>query len=484
MAENRGRVIPHLVREPKTMNTKTQKSHEVGLVTSVRDYMVSLSGLPSVSINEIIQNKSTGAHAWISKLDKDVVEAFLFDQNTPAYPGDVFFRTGVPLSVPASEKLLGRVISPLGLPLDGKSAIHANLMPLEKSPPPVGQRRLISDQLVTGFAVVDSLLPLGKGQRELVLGDPRSGKSEFLAEVFANQKDTNVICIWAAIGQPIVQIKSVVETLKKLGALTHTIIVATSSSEPVPVIFLTPHAAFSIAEYFQLQGRDVLVVLDDMGRHAKTYRAISLLARRKPGREAYPGDTFWQHARLLERAGNFTKGSITALPVIEIDLSEFTTFIPTNLMATTDGHLLFRTDLSNQGQRPAIDIARSVTRVGRQTQTQLQNLLSDRIKSILARSKELSTLSHLASTLPQETQTAIAQSQAIEEILRQEGTYLPEEVQTALFGLVLTKMGKTKDVKFWAELKKDKRMEKIAAGILKIGSIEEMVKKLERAVPA
>ncbi|MBI2590557.1 MAG: F0F1 ATP synthase subunit alpha [Candidatus Blackburnbacteria bacterium] len=470
------------------MNKQSQKSKEVGLVTSVRDYMVTLSGLPNVSINEIIQNKSTGAHAWISKLDENIAEAFLFDQNTPAYPGDLFFRTNQPLSVPASDSLLGRVISPLGLPLDGKSAIRANFMPLEKSPPIAAQRRLISNQLVTGFAVVDSLLPLGKGQRELILGDPRSGKSEFLAEIFANQKETGVICIWAAIGQPIVRIKSVVENLKNLGALKHTIVVATSSSEPVPVIFLTPHAAFSIAEYFQEQGRDVLVVLDDMGTHAKTYRAISLLARRKPGREAYPGDTFWQHARLLERAGNFANGSITALPVIEVDLSEFTTFIPTNLMATTDGHLLFRADLSNQGQRPAIDISRSVTRVGRQTQTQLQNLLSDRIKSILARSRELSTLSHLASTLPQETQTAIAQSQAIEEILRQEGTYLPEEGQTALFGLVLTNLGKEKDVKFWANIKKtlpetakkDKKWQKLTKDILKFKNIEELVKVLER----
>ena len=472
------------------MNKQSQKSKEVGLVMSVRDYMVTLNGLPEISINEIIKNKSTGAHAWISKLDGEVVEAFLFDQNTPAYPGDVFFRTGEPLSVPASEGLLGRIISPLGLPLDGKSAAHSpTSMLLEKSPPKIDQRRLITDQLVTGFAAVDSLLPLGKGQRELVLGDPRSGKSVFLAEIFANQKDTGVICIWAAIGQPIVQIKGVVENLKKLGALKNTIVVATSSSEPVPVIFLTPHAALSIAEYFQEQGRDVLVVLDDMGTHAKTYRAISLLARRKPGREAYPGDTFWQHARLLERAGNFTKGSITVLPVIEVDLSEFTTFIPTNLMATTDGHLLFRADLSNQGQRPAIDIARSVTRVGRQTQTHLQNLLSDRVKSILARSKELATLSHLASTLPQETQTDIAQSHAIVKILRQEGTCLSEEVQTILFGLVFTNLGKTKDVKFWATLKKtlpekvrkDKALQKLAGDVLKFETLEDLTKALEKS---
>lgn len=273
-------------------------------------------------------------------------------------------------------------------------------------------------------------------------------------------KGKNTICIYAAIGKPNNAIKTTISVLASNNALDHTVVVATSSTEPPPLIILTPHTAMTIAEYFQKQGRDVLVILDDMGIHAKIYRELSLLGNRSPGRESYPGDIFYQAAKMMERAGRFNKenggGSITALPVIEITQNDFTGFIPTNLMSITDGHLFFKSNLYNKNQRPAIDISLSVSRVGRQTQNAVNNLLSRRVRQTLARGEEVETLSRFSSELSPQTQLVLRQKGLIEEIIRQENlTDIPLNIQSILFALVYTGFLKDKNEAFLKEYKGD-----------------------------
>ena len=441
------------------MNTQDQ---EVGYVLSSRNYITYLDGLPTIRVNDLVQNEQ-GIRGVVNTLLPNQVEVLLLDIGG-VYPGQLFKRTGQNLSLQVGDFLLGRAINPLGIAIDGKTSLAKTpsnpYLDLDQNARGIEQREFITEQFISGITIVDSLIPLGLGQRELVIGDAHAGIPNFLTDLIVNQKKTGVICIYAAIGKSATFIKNLINTLKINEALEHTVIVASSSAETPPMILLTPKTALSVAEHFQKQGKNVCIILDDMGTHAKTYRELALLADKSPGRESYPGDIFYSQAKLLERAGKFSKeaggGSITAFPVVELNLSDFTSFIPTNLISITDGHLLFKSNLYNKNQRPAIDISLSVTRVGRQTQKLVNSLLSRRVRQVLAQAESLETLGRFSAELPPETQLTLRQRWMIDEVIRQEDLELiPLPIQTVLLGLIFTTFLEDKNYQF---LKKNKEI--------------------------
>lgn len=427
-----------------TNQTENQTgAYEVGYVISTRNYLLVMNGLPSVRINEIVVNKE-GVRGLVTGLQDNTVEVLLLD-DTKIEPNEQFFKTGRQLSLDAGDHLISRVINPLGIPIDGKGRFTkpTKQMSIYKVATGIKSRQFIKDQFETGITTVDTLIPLAKGQRELILGSARSGKSGFLIDVIVNQKKKNITCVVVLIGKPLTEIRRIVDILTINKAIEYTAIVASSSSDPASMVYIAPYVGFTVAEYFQQQGKDVLLILDDLGLHAKYYREISLLSNRAPSRESYPGDIFSVHAALVERAGNFRDeyggGSITALPVIETVFNDFASFIPTNLMAMTDGHLMFDFELYHRGYRPAINIPLSVSRVGRQTQTIIQKVLADSVKSILAQSKRLESLSRFGSEVSQQTQELLNQGQQIDTMLAQKAlTLTPAGIQVLMLGLIFT----------------------------------------------
>lgn len=466
---------------------------EIGFVKQTREFIAFVDGLPSVKINDLVENEQ-GVRGLVSALSRDSVEIWILDEGN-VQPGQTFKSTNSRLTVPLGNFLLGRAINPLGVAIDGrppfpKSGRNINAE-LDSPAPGINARQFIDTQLVTGITMVDSLIPIGKGQRELVLGDARSGKQDFLVNIIVNQKQTGVICIFAAIGKPLSEVRSIIDTLKSNNALSYTVIVATASSDPAPLIFVTPQTAFTIAEFFQKQGRDVLVILDDLGNHAKIYREIALLGNRSPGKESYPGDIFYQHSHLLERAGNFKPeaggGSITALPAIELNLNDFTTFIPTNVMSMTDGHFLFKSEYYRQGQRPAIDLSLSVSRVGQQTQSKLANLLATRVKQVLARASQLESVSRFAFELPFTTKLILKQKDMFSELTKQSPLILiPLEIQLILLALPFTTILQDKDKNFVRRYKdlivkaflEDAELSSFAENIFRLQSDEDLINQL------
>lgn len=467
---------------------------EVGYVVSSRDFLVYLDGLPTVKVNDMVESEG-GLRGWVNAIFEDKVEVLMLDEGA-ILPGQQFKRLANRLGVSAGDFLLGRAINPLGVPIDGGGLLSRaknNLnLELDQVAPGIESREFISEQFLTGITLIDTLVPLGRGQRELILGDAHSGKTGFLIDIIINQKKTGVICILALIGKPAVTVRNLIDTLKANKALDYTVMIATSSSEPAPLIALTPKTAFTIAEYFQKKGKDVLLILDDLGSHAKIYREISLLGNKSPGRESYPGDMFYQHAHLLERAGKFLPayggGSVTALPVIELSLSDFTTLIPTNVMSMTDGHLLFKAALRSQGQTPAVDLSLSVSRVGRQTQDQMTNLLSTRIRQVLSAASDLETISRFSSELPEETQLILKRRDLIMEMLKQEPlTAVAKPLQAILLALPFTKFLQDKNSKFVEKYKptilnafiRHPQLIPITKAVSKLKTDEELIKLLE-----
>lgn len=426
---------------------------EIGFAVSISNYLVWVNGLPNVRLNEIVETEEK-SKALVISIKDDLVGILMLD-DMHIKPQQAFKRTKKQLSIRAGNHLIGRMINPLGQPLDGKGAVPASgqEFEIEQNPPSIKSRETITQQFETGISLVDMLVPLAKGQRELIIGDPHSGKTGFLIDTIVNQKGKNVICVYGIIGKPINEIRTVVKILQGNKATDYTTIIAASSSDKPPLIYLTPAIAVTIAEYFQKRGNDVLLILDDMGIHAKFYREISLSLGKPPGRESYPGDIFYQHAKLIERAGKFGKdfggGSITALPVIETNLDDFSAFLPTNLMGMTDGHLLFSAGDYHQGHRPAIDVSLSVSRVGRQTQSLAQKSLADRVKFIMAESRRLEAYSRLGSEISPQTQFTLKQGQQIAVILKQLPlNKIPILVQMILLGLVFTPFFSEKDALF------------------------------------
>lgn len=432
---------------------------EVGIVTSARGYLIALEGLPSVRVNDLIES-DRGHRALVTALDDREVEAIVLG-TASCEPGTEFRLSMEGLEIPLGKKLIGRVIDPLGNPLDGGGVIQAPpaRFVMDVVARGIDSRELISEQLVTGIAIVDTLIPLGKGQRELIFGEPRSGKTTFLLDLIKNQKNRDVLCIYAAIGKEEVDVRRIHEVLHLTESIAHTIIISAHTAYGSPIISIAPELAFAFADFFCRQGRDVLLILDDLGTHAKYLREKSLLAGELPGRESYPGDIFYQHAHLLERAGNYNEdfggGSLTLLPVIETEIENFTNLIPTNLMSSTDGHLLFDSALQAEGFSPAIDVSRSVTRVGRQTQSDLHQELAYQVQSLLAEYQDLKRFSRFGTELSAETQKNLTRGAVLQELLVQREGSLSIREQLLLLSLPFSTFLEDKEVEFVKENKKN-----------------------------
>ncbi len=440
------------------MNTFTdylQTIGEFGVVKQINHPIVIIDGLPQVKYNEIILFE-TGQVGEIYGLHKNEVEAMVFARE-PIQVGTRAVRTNRLLSVPVGEKLLGHVINPLGQSL---SSTDSFIPPTEEremdtAPPGISKRQRINKQLKTGMVLVDMLIPVGKGQRQLVIGDRKTGKSSFLLTAVKNQIHEGSVAIYAAIARKKNDIKVLEDTFKRDGLLDKVCIVATSSYDSPSMIYLTPYTAMTIAEYFRDRGKDVLVVLDDLTTHARFYREISLLANRFPGRDSYPGDIFYTHAKLLERAGNFKhaeKGdvSITCLPVAETIEGDFTGYITTNLMGMTDGHIFFDTNIAHTGRRPAINTTLSVTRVGRQTQSQLKRSINRELTSFFALFEKMQNFSHFGAELTQTVKDMLHTGDSIYQFFDQTlDLVVPEDIQLILFALLWLRVIDGKEQTFY-----------------------------------
>ncbi|WP_457600166.1 F0F1 ATP synthase subunit alpha [Hydrogenivirga sp.] len=394
---------------------------ERGTVSSVGDGIVEISGLPGAQFYEVLKLQS-GARCVVIDLFQDRITALLLERKHSIRVGMPVFRTERVASVPVSEELLGRLINPLGDPLDGKPPCRASVeYPLERDAPSVFDRDFVSEQLYTGIKVIDSMFPIGKGQRELILGDPSTGKTSLVVDTILNQKDKDVLCVYVAVGQRKQSILEVYTTLKRFGALTYTVVVAASSEDLPGLQFLAPYAGTAIAEYFLDRGRDVLVVYDDLTKHAFAYQSLSLLLKRPPGREAFPGDIFYVHSRLLERACKIREGgSITALPVVETQAGRIESYIPTNVISITDGQIYLDSALFNVNQRPAVDVGKSVSRIGGKTQIPAFKEVAEHLRLYYAQFLELEIFTRLGVKVFGETERIIRRGRRLRELLKQE----------------------------------------------------------------
>ena len=427
---------------------------EIGYVTSTKGYLLSLNGLPSVRINDIIED-DTGNRAMVASLEKDHITALLLDDILPR-AGDRFsYSAGEKILFPVGEHLFGRVVDTLGRSLDGKGNIPQGDVPIEFDVVAGGisTRKEITEQFTTGVSLIDTLFPIGKGQRQLLFGPTLSGKTGFFRDTIVNQKGKNIICIYVGIGKPIFAIESFTSHIFAEGADEYTIVVAALAESQTPMITIAPTVGFHIAEHFRKQGKDILLILDDLGTHAKYLREISLLSKRIPGRQSYPGDIFYQHAHLLERAGNFNEeyggGSITVFPVLETDIENFIDLIPTNIMATTDGHLFFSPMLQAQGYTPSVAIDRSVTRVGRQTQMQLQKELATKLMALFVEYDRQKEYIRFGTNVSSKTQNILKQGEIAQELLRQEHRHnISLNIQVILLSLAFSPFLLDREVSF------------------------------------
>lgn len=400
---------------------------EIGQVLRAADGVVWIEGLPNAKISEIliIEKLDHKILLLTLNLEEGLIGAAALNDFNEIREGDVVVKTNQIIQVPVSEKLIGRVIDPLGRPLDDLGSIETNeFYSLEQEAPNVLQREPVDTPVQTGVKIIDALIPIGRGQRELILGDRQTGKTAIVLDTIINQKqaaDERPICIYVAIGQKLSKVAKIYETFKETGALDYTIIVTTSPSDLPILLYLAPYAGCSIGEYFRNKGKAALVVYDDLTKHAWAWREVSLLLRRPAGREAYPGDIFYAHARLLERAAQLKNGgSLTALPICETQLGDISAYIPTNLISITDGQIYLETELFNQGFRPAINIGLSVSRIGSKAQTKLMKKVAGRLKLDLAQYRELETFAQVSTELAEETKKKLIRGRRLTELLKQE----------------------------------------------------------------
>ena len=401
----------------------TVTPREMGIVTGVGRGVARVRGLPSVQANELLRfpNQQLGL---AFNLDVDEIGAVLLDGGAQLRAGDEARRTERVLDVPVGDGLLGRVIDPVGRPLDGRGQISAVLrMPCEREAPPIMNRAAVNRQLLTGIKVVDALLPIGRGQRELILGDRQTGKTSLAVGAILNQRGSNVVCIYCSIGQRSTTVARVVEDLRRHGLLNQCVIVVGEAESPPGLQFIAPYAATTVSEYFMGLGRDVLVVYDELGAHARAYRELSLLLRRPPGREAYPGDIFYVHSRLLERSTHLSDdhggGSLTALPIIETEAQNVSAYIPTNLISITDGQIYLSPDRFQKGIMPAVDVGRSVSRVGGKAQLPAYRSVAGNLRLAYTQFEELERFARFSSQLDEETRRTLERGRRVRESLKQ-----------------------------------------------------------------
>ncbi len=412
--------IEHNIKQKDKIHVKTE---EVGEVVEVRDGVISLSGLDEVGFGEILMLDS-GVEAFVIDLTDESVNAIVLGEYTHIKSGELARATGNTLSINTSDEYLGRVVNPLGETIDGRGVIKGGKRyDLEKPAMGVVYRQSVTQPLQTGILAIDALVPIGRGQRELIIGDRGVGKTTLAIDTIINQKGQDVICIYCAIGQKTSKIAQIVELLKKTNSLDYTIIVSASASESAALQFLAPYSATALAESFREKGKDALIIYDDLSKHAWAYRQVSLILRRPAGREAYPGDVFYLHSRLLERACRISEkyggGSITALPIIETLAGDLSTYIPTNVISITDGQIFLETDLFNAGIRPAINAGLSVSRVGGNAQTKGMKKVSGRLKLDLAQYREMAAFSQFESELDAETKKFLTRGAKTTQILKQ-----------------------------------------------------------------
>ena len=433
---------------------------DTGTVVTVGDGIVRIHGLEKCMMNELLEFEN-GVRCMALNLEQDFVGAVMLGSDAEIKEGDTVKRTGSVVSVPVGEELLGRVVNALGQPIDGKGAILAKeTRPIEKIAPGIITRKSVNVPLQTGIKAIDSMIPIGRGQRELIIGDRQTGKTAIAIDTIINQKKTDVICIYVAIGQKASTVANVVEQLTAAGAMDYTIVVSATASELAPLQYIAPYSGCTMGEYFMEKGKDALIIYDDLSKHAVAYRAMSLLLRRPPGREAYPGDVFYLHSRLLERAARvnpvyverFTEGkvtgktgSMTALPIIETQAGDVTAFVPTNVISITDGQIFLETDLFNAGIRPAINPGISVSRVGGAAQTKIIKKLGGGVRLALAQYRELAAFAQFASDLDDVTRKQLERGRVVTELMKQP-QYQPLQVWEEALVLYAVNMGAYDDV--------------------------------------
>ena len=424
-------------------------SEEGGVVVSSADGIVEVEGMDRAVYGEIVTFEN-GAKGMVESVEPGRLGIMLFDGAETVGVGTMVTRSGKRAGIPVGDGFLGRVIDPLGEPIDGKGPIEAvGYTPIEKQAPGILERQSVDTPLHTGILAIDSMFPIGRGQRELIIGDRQTGKTSIATDAILNQKDTGVLCIYVAIGQKASSIARVAEDLKKHGAMSYTTIVAATASDSAPLQYIAPYAGTALAEYFMAQGKSVLIVYDDLSKHAVAYRAISLLLRRSPGREAYPGDVFYLHSRLLERSCRMSDalggGSITALPIVETQAGDVSAYIPTNVISITDGQIFLESALFNAGNRPAVNVGLSVSRVGGAAQTKAMKKANANLRIELAQYKDMESFAQFSSDLDAETRHQLEHGKALTEMLKQP-LYQPKTDAEQVVTLVLASHGMLDEV--------------------------------------
>ena len=415
--------ISNVIKEQiKNYKSKIEMK-ETGTVILVGDGIARVYGLRECMSSELLEFED-GSFGMAQNLESETVSVALLSNNNSIREGSSVKRTGKVLSVPVGEAMLGRVVNALGEPIDGKGPIAAeSSRPIESEAPGIIERKSVSVPLQTGIKAIDSMIPIGRGQRELIIGDRQTGKTEIAIDTIINQKNTDVICIYVAIGQKNSSVVQLANELTRSGAMEYTIIVSASASESAPLQYVAPYSGCAMAEYFREQGKDVLIIYDDLSKHAVAYRALSLLIRRPPGREAYPGDVFYLHSRLLERAAcvapEYGGGSITALPIIETQAGDVSAYIPTNVISITDGQIFLETELFHAGVMPAINPGISVSRVGGSAQLKAMKKVSGELKLLYSQYRELQAFAQFGSDLDADTKARLALGERIVEVLKQ-----------------------------------------------------------------
>ena len=418
--------IPSLLqvlREQAGQLVSQVRFHDVGTVQRIGDGVSTLSGLPGARTDELVVFP-TGAQGMILNLDHELIDVILLGPDEGIQGGDLVTASGERLRVPVGHDLLGRVVNPLGEPLDGHGPVNAaGFHYLERDAPGIIEREPVHEPLHTGLKIVDALVPIGRGQRELIIGDRQTGKTTVAVDAIINQRNTGVLCVYVAIGQKKSSTLAIIETLRAHDALSYTIVVVSSPDDPPALRYLAPYAGCTMAEFLMYEGRDVLIVYDDLSKHADTYRELSLLLRRPPGREAYPGDVFYLHARLLERACKLSAeaggGSLTALPIVETQRGHISAYIPTNLISITDGQIVLDTELFNRGFKPAVNVGQSVSRVGGTAQTAAMRAVARHLRLELAQFEEVARFARFGTEVDEATQRQIRRGERLRAALKQ-----------------------------------------------------------------
>ncbi len=440
--ELRPEEISNIIKQQITNYQSQIKLTNVGTVVSVGDGICHIHGLEECMASELLEFEG-GVYGMAQNLEEDLVGAVLLGSDQDIREGDTVKRTGRIVSVPVGEALLGRVVDALGAPIDGKGPVKTSeTRPIEMPAPGIIERTPVNVPLQTGIKAIDSMIPIGRGQRELIIGDRQTGKTAIGLDTIINQKGTGVICIYVAIGQKRSTVAQVAETLAANGAMEYTIIVSATASESAPLQYIAPYSGCTIGEFFMHKGKDVLVIYDDLSKHAVAYRALSLLLHRPPGREAYPGDVFYLHSRLLERAANIKDGgSLTALPIIETQAGDVSAYIPTNVISITDGQIFLETELFNSGIRPAVNPSISVSRVGGNAPIKAMKKVSGTLKLAYSQYRELQAFSQFGSDLDADTKSRLEQGERIVEVFKQpQNSPIPVEKQVVIIYAVVNKM--------------------------------------------